>query len=164
MPVYLRVRLKRPTVRRAVLVRLAELVLDTAGERQSELSIELVGDRRMRRLNRLYRNKDRTTDVLAFSMREAVAPHSARLTADMLGDVVISVPQALRQAIEAGRSADEEFLSLLVHGVLHLCGYDHERSEREAARMQRRERQLLRTIVPVPRVMIRRVVNKERRR
>jgi rRNA maturation RNase YbeY len=164
MPVYLRVRLKQPTVRRAVLVRLAELVLDAAGERQAELSIELVGDRRMRRLNRLYRNKDRTTDVLAFSMREAVAPHVARLTADMLGDVVISVPQALRQAIEAGRSADEEFLSLLVHGVLHLCGYDHERSEREAARMQRRERQLLRAISPVPRVMIHRVSNTERTR
>ena len=162
MPVYLRVRLKRPTVRRTVLVRLAKLVLDAAGERQSELSIELVGDRRMRRLNRLYRNKDRTTDVLAFSMREAVAPHAARLTADMLGDVVISVPQALRQAIEAGRSPDEEFLSLLVHGVLHLCGYDHERSEREAARMQRRERQLLRAISPVPRVMIHRVSNTER--
>ncbi|MDH5624907.1 MAG: rRNA maturation RNase YbeY, partial [Nitrospira sp.] len=94
MAVYLRVRLKRPVVRRTAVVRLAELILDAAGERQAELSIELVGDRRMRRLNRIYRKKDRTTDVLAFPMREAVAPKAARLATAMLGDVVISVPTA----------------------------------------------------------------------
>jgi probable rRNA maturation factor len=164
MAVYLNVRLKRPIVRRAAVVRLAELVLDSVGERQSELSIELVGDRRMRRLNRAYRKKDRTTDVLAFPMREARAAQAAPLTTDMLGDVVISVPRALHQAIDGGRSPDEEFVSLLVHGVLHLCGYDHERSEREAARMHRRERKLLRMIGSVPRVMIHRAAKKERKR
>jgi len=164
MAVYLNVRLKRPVVRRAALVRLAELILDAAGERQAELSIELVGDRRMHRLNRIYRKKDRTTDVLAFPMREAVAPKAARLATDMLGDVVISVPTALRQALDAGRSPDEEFVSLLVHGVLHLCGYDHERSNREAARMHRRERALLRMIGAVPRVMIHHASKKERKR
>ncbi len=65
---------------------------------------------------------------------------------DMLGDVVISVPTAWRQAIEAGRSLDEELAWLLVHGILHLCGYDHERSEKEARRMHRRERMVLRSI------------------
>lgn len=146
------------------MVRLAKLLLDAVGEGQSELSIELVGDRRMRRLNRVYRKQDRTTDVLAFPMREALAPRAARLTTDMLGDVVISVPRALHQAIEAGRSPDEEFVSLLVHGVLHLCGYDHERSEREAARMHRRERKLLKMIGSAPRVMIHRASKKERKR
>ena len=115
------------------------------GELQSELSLELVGDGRMRRLNRLYRQKDRTTDVLAFPMREADNPCPM-----LLGDVVISVPTALRQASEAGRSLNDELAALLVHGVLHLCGYDHERSEREAARMHRREREILRAIGPAP--------------
>ena len=64
----------------------------------------------------------------------------------MLGDVVISVPTAWRQAIEAGRSLDEELAWLLVHGILHLCGYDHERSEKEARRMHRRERMIQRSI------------------
>lgn len=163
MAVYLCVRVKRPVIRRAALVCVAELVLDAVGERQSELSMELVGDRRMRRLNRLYRKKDRTTDVLAFPMREALAPHVAGLTTNMLGDVVISVPQARRQAIEAGRQLDDEIVSLLVHGVLHLCGYDHERSEKEAARMHRRERQLLRAIGPAPRLVIHRTLKTERR-
>lgn len=164
MAVYLCVRLKRPVVRRAAVVRVAELVLDAVGEQQSELSIELTSDRRMRRLNRLYRKKDRTTDVLAFPMREALMPPAAGLTTNMLGDVVISIPQALRQAIEAGGQLDDEIVSLLVHGVLHLCGYDHERGEREAALMHRRERQLLRAIGPVPRLVIHRASKKKRRR
>jgi rRNA maturation RNase YbeY len=81
----------------------------------------------------------------------------------MLGDVVISVPQARRQAIEVGRQLDDELVSLLVHGVLHLCGYDHERGEKEAVRMHRRERQLLRAIGPAPRLVIHRTVKTERR-
>ncbi|MBH0179499.1 MAG: rRNA maturation RNase YbeY [Nitrospira sp.] len=145
------------------MVRVAELVLDAVGEQQSELSIELAGDRRMRRLNRLYRKKDRTTDVLAFPMREALAPHATRFPMNMLGDVVISVPQARRQAIEAGGQLDKEIVSLLVHGVLHLCGYDHERDEKEAARMHRRERQLLRVIGSAPRLVGHRTVKTERR-
>lgn len=164
MAVYLCVRVKRPVVRRTALVRVAELILDATGEQQSELSIELAGDHRMRRLNRLYRKKDRTTDVLAFPMREALMPPAAGPMTHMLGDVVISVPQALRQAIEAGGQPDDEIVSLLVHGVLHLCGYDHERGEKEAARMHRRERQLLRAIGPVPRLVIHRTSKQERRR
>lgn len=144
-------------------MRVAELVLDAVGERQSELSIELAGDRRMRRLNRLYRKKDRTTDVLAFPMREALMPPAAGLTTNMLGDVVISVPQALRQAREAGGQLDDEIVSLLVHGVLHLCGYDHERGEKEAARMHRRERKLLTAIGPAPCLVLYRTSKKQRR-
>ncbi|TKB34260.1 MAG: rRNA maturation RNase YbeY, partial [Nitrospira sp.] len=62
------------------------------------------------------------------------------------GDVVIAVPTAVRQAKEGQRSLDEELTVLLVHGILHLCGYDHERSEKEARRMQRRERMILRSL------------------
>ena len=154
MAVYLRVRLTRLVVRQTTLVHLAERVLAAVGESRSELSLELTGDRRMRRLNREYRKKDRPTDVLAFPIREAVMPRGVRpVTTRMLGDVVISLPTAVRQALEAGRSIDDELTMLLVHGVLHLCGYDHERNQREAARMSRRERALLHLISPVPRIV-----------
>ncbi len=145
MAVYLRVRLIRTAVRQTALRRLAERVLVAVGEAQSELSLELVGDGRMRRLNRQYRKKDRTTDVLAFAMRESSCPVSA-----LLGDVVISLPTARRQAKEGGRSLSEELAWLLIHGVLHLCGYDHERSTAEARRMKLREQKVLRAIEPVP--------------
>ncbi len=94
----------------------------------------------MRSLNRQYRGKDETTDVLSFSLREGAFP---RIQPDVLGDIVISVPAAARQAAEAGHAVGREIDLLLVHGLLHLMGYDHERGEREARRMQRRERHLL---------------------
>lgn len=150
MTVYLRVHVTRFAVRQYTLVHLAKRVLSAVGESRSELSLELTGDRRMRRLNREYRKKDRPTDVLAFPIREAVMPRGTRPVTKMLGDVVISLPTALRQAKEAGRSINEELATLLVHGVLHLCGYDHELNPREAARMSRRERALLHLISPVP--------------
>lgn len=153
MAVYLRVRLTRFAVRQTTLAHLAERVLSAVGESRSELSLELAGDRHMRRLNREYRKKDRPTDVLAFPIREAVMPRGLCLVTQMLGDVVISLPTAVRHAKEAGRSIDDELAMLLVHGVLHLCGYDHERNPREAARMSRRERALLRLISPVPRMV-----------
>lgn len=148
MAVYVRLRIGRAGFKQARFVRVAERVLTAAGESEAELSVELVGDRRMRRLNRVYRSKDQTTDVLAFPMREADNPCSM-----LLGDVVISVPTALRHAREVGRSPDEELAALLVHGVLHLCGYDHERNKNEATRMRRRERAILKTISPVPRLV-----------
>lgn len=152
MAVYLRVRLRRFAKRQASLLRAAESILASVGESQAELSLELVGDRRMRRLNRMYRKKDRTTDVLAFPMRESHNPCPM-----LLGDVVISVPTARRQAKESGRSLGDELAALLVHGVLHLCGYDHERSAREAVRMRRRETAIVKMLNPVPRLVIHRV-------
>jgi rRNA maturation RNase YbeY len=132
--------------------------LASVGESQAELSLELVGDRRMRRLNRTYRKKDRTTDVLAFPMRESHNPCPM-----LLGDVVISVPTAIRQAKESGRSVGDELAALLVHGVLHLCGYDHERSAREAVRMRRRETAIVKMLNPMPRLVIRRAGRRPRR-
>lgn len=148
MALYVRVRLNKERVSRARLMQVARRILEAAGEAESELSIEIVGDRRIRSLNRRYRAKDRPTDVLAFPMRESANPHPT-----MLGDVVVSLPTAVRQAKEGGRSADEEVVALLVHGILHLCGYDHERGEREARRMARRERMLLQAIRPIPRLI-----------
>ena len=153
MPVILRSRLRRTRVRRSAIALLAQRILDAAGEGQAELSLEFVGDHRMRRLNRRYRRRDRPTDVLAFSMREGTGPPTP-----LLGDVVISLPTAARQARRDGRSLDTEVATLLVHGVLHLCGYDHERGEREARRMRRKERAILRVLGRLPHLVVKRPV------
>jgi rRNA maturation RNase YbeY len=109
---------------------------------ESELSLVLVSDAVMHALNRTWRGKNRPTDVLAFAQREGASTPPAEL----LGDVVISVDTARRQADDLGHSLASEGERLLVHGLLHLLGYDHERSAREARRMQRRERALLRVL------------------
>jgi probable rRNA maturation factor len=106
----------------------------------AELSVVLVSDREMRRLNRAYRRRDRPTDVLSFAQREGAGG-----TPDgLLGDVVISLDTARRQAAVRGETLAREADRLLVHGLLHLLGYDHERSPAEARRMSRRERALRR--------------------
>ena len=114
---------------------LRDLRLDRA-----ELSIVLVSDREMRALNRRWCHRDRPTDVLSFAQREGAggAPDG------LLGDVVISVDGARRQAAERGETPGRAADRLLIHGLLHLLGYDHERSVAEARRMQRRERALAR--------------------
>jgi probable rRNA maturation factor len=146
MPIHMQSLVRRITFDQARLERSAQAILSNLGEASAELGILFVGDQRMRGLNRRYRGKNYTTDVLAFAMREARLPHRSHPMSDVLGDVVISVPTAWRQAMEAGRSLDDELAWLLVHGILHLCGYDHERSEKEARRMHRRERMVLQSI------------------
>ena len=94
----------------------------------------------MRSLNRRYRGKDKTTDVLSFALQEGMFPD---VQPTVLGDIVISVPAASRRAMDAGHPLSCEIEHLLVHGLLHLLGYDHERGPHEALRMQRKERQLL---------------------
>lgn len=94
----------------------------------------------MRTLNRRYRGKDRTTDVLSFSFREGHAP---KVQPDMLGDIVISVPVAERRARTAGEPVIREIERLLVHGLLHLLGHDHERGADDARRMRTQEQRLL---------------------
>lgn len=149
MPVVVGMRLTRRKLRLEPLRRLASHILHSIGEREALLSLEIVGDGRMRRLNRTFRHRDSTTDVLAFATREGPGPSSL-----LLGDVVISLPQAVRQARHHQRGIDHELVVLLIHGILHLCGYDHERSESEARRMARRERAILRAIGPVPRLLV----------
>jgi probable rRNA maturation factor len=117
----------------------ARRLLRALDEAEAELAVSLVDDAEIRRLNRDYRGQDRATDVLAFAMREgARAPGDAAV----LGDVVISLDTAARQARQRGVSAADEVRTLLIHGVLHLLGYDHERSLREARRMKAIARRL----------------------
>lgn len=150
MSVYIEVQVRSVTIHVTRLRRLAARVLGELGESRSDLGISLVGDGHMRRLNRNYRGKNRTTDVLAFAMRDAQIPSIRQPNQRPLGDIVVSIPTAIGQARSSRRSVDEEIVGLIVHGVLHLCGYDHERSEAEARRMQRRERWLRRKLGKLP--------------
>lgn len=126
----------------ARLRRVAQAVLQGIGQSKAELSIALVDDPSIAELNGQYRAKPRPTDVLSFSLVEGdFADHRG----GMLGDVVISVETAATQAAERHRSLDETVARLLVHGVLHLIGHDHEDDD-EAREMQAEERRLLRAL------------------
>jgi probable rRNA maturation factor len=122
----------------AKLRRRGQRMLSAIGERRSELSVALVDDLEIKALNAHWRKLDRATDVLSFSMLEGDGSgHRGHL----LGDVVISVETAAAQAAERHRGLDEVVARLLIHGVLHLIGHDHEADD-EALRMLAEERRL----------------------
>ncbi len=127
--------------------RLAALALTAAKgkdfSKACELSLVFTGDGPVRRLNRQYRGKDKTTDVLSFSLLEGKRLRSGMGATKVLGDVVISLPQAKRQAREAGKTLKSAAAMLLVHGILHLLGYDHG-SRREEKRMFGLQERILR--------------------
>jgi probable rRNA maturation factor len=118
-------------------------LLGTLNLPEAELSVLFVGDRAMRTLNQQYRGKDRTTDVLSFALQEG---RFNKVQPNMLGDIVISVPTAGQQAVDAGLTLQQELERLLVHGLLHLVGYDHERGAAHARSMQTKERSLLKRL------------------
>jgi rRNA maturation RNase YbeY len=123
-------------------------LMKAAGLPDCELSLTLTTDASIRALNRDYRKKDRATDVLSFSQieeRDGAPPDPGEvrnLEGMPLGDVVISVDTALAQSREYGVAPAERLRTLLIHGFLHLLGYDHERSPAEARKMFARERVL----------------------
>lgn len=115
---------------------------------QTEANLLITGAETIRRLNREYRGKDEATDVLAFSMLDQplqgdksffVSPPDGVLH---LGEIIISYPQAVKQATEQGHSLEQELIVLIVHGLLHLLGYDHEQLEQER-QMQTEEKELV---------------------
>ena len=108
-----------------------------------DLSVLLVDDAQIHRLNVRYRGVDAPTDVLAFAMRDGPCTH---LHPQVLGDLVISAPTASRQAAARHRSLAEELTHLLIHGTLHLLGYDHEASRAAARSMRAKERELWRLV------------------
>jgi probable rRNA maturation factor len=120
--------------------RLLRVKLDTA--RTYELSLAVVTKRTIHRLNKTYREKDKPTDVLSFSrLEDAFASPVPEI-----GDVVICREIAVEQAKAYGAPIAEEYQRLAVHGILHLFGYDHERSEAEARRMFALQRRVLRSL------------------
>ncbi|HLL05002.1 MAG TPA: rRNA maturation RNase YbeY [Myxococcaceae bacterium] len=121
------------------LASLARTFLEQLELHGCELSISLVGDRAIRRLNRTWRKKDKATDVLSFPAGDLPKGTPGPR---QLGDVVISMDTAKRQAREYGRTLESEVARYLAHGVLHLLGYDHERSY-DARKMAALEEKLL---------------------
>lgn len=110
----------------------------------AEIAVTVTGDRSMRKLNLNYRGKDRTTDVLSFPLCPEDPEQAQRVHGTVpLGDIVINASQAERQAAENGETFGNEIRRLTIHGLLHLLGFDHEKSPAEAAAMRRLELKLM---------------------
>ncbi len=116
----------------AFVIAVSAAVTEVAGR---HFSVAFVSDRRMKELNKLFRDKESTTDVLSFPNE----PDEFDPEKNNLGDVVISAEQAQKQAAENGLAFDIEIKQLILHGVLHLCGYDHETDD---GKMNARELEL----------------------
>jgi probable rRNA maturation factor len=107
---------------------------------EAGVTVAFVSDRTMRALNRRWRGRRGTTDVLSFPLEQDEFERRAGAT---LGDVVISLEQAARQAAAHGLTLDEEVAQLILHGLLHLCGYDHEQDNGEMNALELRLRHRL---------------------
>ena len=134
-----RQRLTRIDTRRVA--NLADATLGALVRQGTDLTVAFVRDRVMRELNRQFRGIDRTTDVLSFPAEDAKHGAGGVNLIDAggskhLGDIVISTDMALRQANDAGHSFAREVDELVIHGVLHLCGYDHETDRGQMNRLE----------------------------
>ena len=124
--------------------RLADATLAAVGKTGSSLTIAFVRDRIIRDLNRRFRESDRATDVLSFPRTnpgDEDFPEAGDV--DYLGDIVVSTDTALRQANEKGLLFEREVDELVMHGVVHLCGYDHENDHGEMNRLELKLRRKL---------------------
>ena len=123
---------------RLVFARACRIVRCSASTRGS---VVFISDKKMRELNRIYRGKDKTTNVLAFSSGQQDNRTTGQHAID-LGDIFIALPEAKREAKKYGRTLRYEIARLALHGFLHLLGYDHER-DKDAEKMERIERKIL---------------------
>lgn len=147
-----KLKLSPAAVRKIVGAVLKEIEGDLALKNVSAINVLFTDDASIQEINREYRKKDKATDVLSFPQFTPKEVQGLKKPSDTfnpyLGDLVISTETTLKQAKRFGVTPREELLRLIVHGVLHLCGYDHEKvPAREAQRMRRRERQI-RAAVP----------------
>ncbi|MDO3409172.1 rRNA maturation RNase YbeY [Saccharibacillus sp. CPCC 101409] len=137
----------------ARLNRLLQAAGETEGVTEGEVALTFVDDEEIHRLNKEFRNIDRPTDVLSFAMRESAGDEpEMEITYEyeqgeeegpeldeMLGDIIVSVPRAIAQSEDYGHSVERELGFLVVHGFLHLLGYDHQTAEDEAEMMGKQE-------------------------
>ncbi len=115
-------------------------LLDQKGLDRVEISVYLTDDYLIRELNKNYRGKDKATDVLSFIIDEYVGDYR------LLGEIVISIDTARRQAKEMGHSLEDEIKRLLVHGFVHLLGYDHQLGEEEEKIFRNMEENLIKSL------------------
>lgn len=119
--------------------KIVQQTLRVAGIKSAEISIAFIGDQEMKKLNKKWRGRNRVTDVLSFTYQTP----NTRDKIPLIGEIIICYPQAKRQAKEQGHSVQEEIKVLLVHGLLHLCGYEHENGLQKARRMRGAEQKAL---------------------
>jgi probable rRNA maturation factor len=136
-------RQKRHPISLRKLRRRTRIILDALKSPEGEISLLLVDDPQIAAMNRRFLGREGPTNVIAFPMREG---RFSGLSPNLLGDVVISVDTAHREARAAGSAVDERIAQLLVHGILHLYGYDHENDAADARRMAAKSRRLLKLI------------------
>lgn len=115
-----------------------ERALRTIGTDAQDVTIAFVSDRQIQELNRRFRGIDKPTDVLSFPAEESPQPSN-----NNLGDIAISLERAAVQAKENGMTLDDEIAQLILHGLLHLCGYDHETDKGQMNRLELGLRQKL---------------------
>ncbi|MEO6724621.1 MAG: rRNA maturation RNase YbeY [Blastocatellia bacterium] len=128
---------------RQAAAKLAQAVLNRIGQEDDALTITFIRDRAMSILNRDYRGIDKPTDVLSFAYHEAEDGIVEQGEPAHLGDMVISVETAERYAGELGLTFEQEIEHLIIHGTLHLAGYDHETDNGEMNRLERKLRKAL---------------------
>jgi probable rRNA maturation factor len=140
MGVLIENRQDRYKIAQKVLKAKTQIILDGLGSPDGELSILLLDDPQIAVLNKTYLQREGPTNVIAFPMREGAF---TEINPDLLGDVVISLETAEKEGLAAGMSMMDRLDELMIHGILHLFGYDHETSETEAARMKAKSCELL---------------------
>jgi probable rRNA maturation factor len=118
----------------------ATRVLEALGSPDGELSVLIVGDTEMADLNKRYLGRTGPTNVISFPMQEGPFGH---ISPALLGDVVICMDAAIREGVEGRTTTEARFDQLLIHGILHLFGFDHEKEPQEAKTMKAKERELL---------------------
>lgn len=130
----------RQKINKLLLRKVAQKILSALACPEAHLSLLIVDDAAIREINRDYLGKDRPTNVISFAMQEG---EGSGVQPMLLGDVVISAETAARDANEAQTSFESELYFLLLHGILHLLGYDHERGTSvDADRMEGKEREI----------------------
>ncbi|MGD2187076.1 MAG: rRNA maturation RNase YbeY [Desulfobacterales bacterium] len=122
-------------------------ILNALDYPDAELSILIVNDQQIAQLNQNYLNRKGPTNVIAFPMREG---EFSEIAPNLLGDVVISVETAYQEGLGGGLSMEERLDQLLIHGILHLLGYDHENTKTEAQRMEKKTQELFNIIQASP--------------
>ncbi len=140
--IYLKNSQRSVSVNTEALRRDAEHLLQYLELQDHDLSIWITNDRTIRRFNKQFRNKDKATDILSFGGLEVADTGELFDEVPSLGDLVISAPFVARMLPELGCPLDERMRVLLVHGIVHLLGYDHETDE-EWSVMQKKEQELL---------------------
>ncbi|MFP4668659.1 MAG: rRNA maturation RNase YbeY [Desulfosalsimonas sp.] len=118
----------------------ASALLEALGKTGAELSLLIVDDEQIAEINKTYLGRTGPTNVIAFPMGDS---GFAGIQPELLGDVVISVETADREASDAGYLMEERFTELLIHGILHLLGYDHETNEQDAKQMNEKSEELM---------------------